>query len=215
MDNSSYFYGQLSANLPKLHCWGGEYNYGGFGQWLLDKLHEFLKESGLSRGGKVFMETGAGLSTMLFLCCNPKTVMTLTLEDQDFIDRLMGSVKEFGLPSERLELHVGRSEQLLPKIVLDKEPFVDFFLIDGGHGWPTVFVDFCYAYCVTKQYGYIVLDDTQLYSVKVLADFLKEQPGFEVVLDLGKTIIFRKMYIDRYLPDFGGQPYIKRHSDLE
>lgn len=99
MDNSSYFYGQLSANLPKLHCWGGEYNYGGFGQWLLDKLHEFLKESGLSRGGKVFMETGAGLSTMLFLCCNPKTVMTLTLEDQDFIDRLMGSVKEFGLPS--------------------------------------------------------------------------------------------------------------------
>jgi hypothetical protein len=212
MNNSSILYEQLSANLPKLHCWEGEYNHGGFDLGLMDKLHSFLQDAELSNGGKVFMETGAGLSTLLFLCCNPKSVVTCTLEDSEFINRLMSSVKDFNLPYELLALHIGHSEKLLPKIVLDGDPYVDFFLIDGGHGWPTVFVDFCYAYYSTKQYGYIVLDDTQLYSVGALSAFLKEQPGLEVALDLGKTIIFKKIYIDRHLPDFGGQPYIKRQS---
>ena len=145
---------------------------------------------------------------MLFLCCNPRYVITCTLEGQHFIDRLIKSIKDFKLPYEFFNLHIGQSESLLPKIVLDKDPFVDFFLIDGGHGWPTVFVDFCYAYYATKQNGFIALDDTQLLSVSTLASFLMEQPGFEIALNLDKTIIFKKLYADRYLPDFGGQPYI-------
>jgi hypothetical protein len=31
---------------------------------------------------------------------------------------------------------------------------------------------------------------------------------YEVALDMGKVVVFRKTALQRELPDFGGQPYI-------
>lgn len=210
--NARDTYSKLAADLPKLHCWEGVFSHGGFDKWLLDNLFEFLESTDLASGGKTFLETGAGNSTLLFLSLSPEKVVTCTLEDDKFVQRLHTAARSIGAPTDPLDLHIGRSEVLLPALVLNHEPFVDFALIDGGHGWPTVFVDFCYAAYATRQNGYIVLDDTQLYSVAQLFAFLKEQPGWEISLDLGKTVIFRKLYADRFLPDFGGQPFIQSRS---
>lgn len=195
-----------------LHHWDGVPTYGGLDEWMIGKLRDFLCQAGLTSGGKTFLETGAGLSTLLFLCCNPKAVISCTLEDPPFLERLNASIARMGLSQNVLNMHVGRSELLLPKLILDQAPFVDFALIDGGHGWPTVFVDFCYINYATRQYGYIAIDDTQLYSVSQLTSFLKEQPGWRVTLDLNKVIIFQKLYDDRLLKDFGAQPFILMNS---
>jgi hypothetical protein len=58
-----------------------------------------------------------------------------------------------------------------------------------------------------------MIDDTQLHSVNVLVLLLKEQWGYEVPLDPGKFIVFRKTTDIRELPDFGGQPNIVRRSE--
>lgn len=205
-------FARLYDDPPKLHNWNRSLNLGGFNQWMLERLFAFLENAGLAEGGASFVETGAGLSTLMFLCTNPKEVVTCTVEDEAFFGRLAEAAASIQVSMKPSAMHVGRSEVLLPELVLDRDPFSDFALIDGGHGWPTVFVDFCYVAYATRQHGFVALDDTQLYSVAQLAEFLKEQPGWEVALDLGKVIIFRKLYEDRLLPDFGGQPFIKKRS---
>jgi len=51
------------------------------------------------------------------------------------------------------------------------DPFLDFALIDGCHGWPTCLVDLEYANTMLKAGGYLLIDDTQLHSVKEMAGF--------------------------------------------
>ena len=41
---------------------------------------------------------------------------------------------------------------------------------------------------------------------------LRAQPGWEVVDEPGRMVVFRKTYAQRMLPDFGGQPYILERS---
>jgi len=207
-------FSKLIELYPKLHCWAGEWSHGGFDRHMLGELFAFLEGVGLTSPGKRFLETGAGLSTLLFLCTQPASVNTICVEEPDFFKRLHESRSRLSLPAEPLIIDVGSSETILPRVVLDQEAFLDFCLIDGGHGWPTVFVDFCYAAYALKQHGYLAIDDTQLYSVKQLVDFLSEQPGWKKVRDWGKLVIFQKQYVDRLLPDFGGQPYVLRQSGL-
>ena len=45
-------------------------------------------------------------------------------------------------------------------------------LIDGGHGWPTVFVDFCYMNAMLFRNGILIIDDVQLHSIKELGKLL-------------------------------------------
>jgi hypothetical protein len=86
-------------------------------------------------------------------------------------------------------------------------------LIDGGHGWPTVFVDFCYLNVMLRPSGVLVLDDLQLHSVAELARMLTLQPGWELAMEVGdKTVAFRKTQDADYLPDHAGQPYIRLRS---
>jgi hypothetical protein len=200
--------------FPYLHCWDGKNSHGGIDRWMLTELFKFLEGAGLAQPGKRYLETGAGLSTLLFLCTQPASINTICLEQPDFFDRLDKARRQLSLPAEPLIIDVGFSEVILPRIVLGKEAFCDFCLIDGGHGWPTVFVDFCYAAYAMKQYGYLAIDDTHLYSVQQLVALLSEQPGWIKVQDLGKLVIFQKQYVDRVLPDFGGQPYIGKMSRI-
>ena len=98
-------------------------------------------------------------------------------------------------------------------MVRDNRRF-DFALIDGAHGWPLVFVDFCYINAMLGAGALLMLDDIQLHSVKELSNLLHEQPGFSLVADLGKSLIFEKTTDDAYLPEWNQQPYIVRMSQV-
>jgi GT2 family glycosyltransferase len=212
-DRTASRWSRLAEAMPRLHCWEGEWVAGGFDRPLLLAWMDLLRREGLDRPGCRFLETGAGLSTLCFLGTEPAEVVSVLGPDEALADRIRAESIALDLPLGSLRLEVGFSELLLPGIVLDREPFADLALIDGGHGWPTVFVDFFYASYAVRQHGLIAIDDRQLHSVRELVEMLRVQPGFEVVAEPGRMVVFRKTYVQRMLPDFGGQPYILERSN--
>jgi len=210
---------EFAEDIPKLHNWGGEWNAGGFWSGALQKLFTLTKEQA-SDGARV-IETGAGASTIAFLLAGARQVTTVAHEP-DLFDRIMSFCDDKGVPTGVLQCEIGRSEIRLPQLAAKMEAAgdtVDLALIDGGHGWPTVFVDFCYMNAMLRRDGLMIVDDVQLHSVKELARLLSDHPHFELVGQLAseKTLIFRKLVDHRFLNDFGSQPYImaRTRSDAE
>jgi len=203
---------RLLERMPRLHCWNGEWVHGGFDRAFLVRWLDLLRREGLDRPGRRFLETGSGLSTLAFLATDPAEVVTIVGPDEPLAERIRAEAAALDLPAGALRLETGFSELRLPRIVLDRAPFVDLALIDGGHGWPTVFVDFFHASYALRQHGLLAVDDRQLHSVRELVEMLRVQPGWEVVDEPGRMVVFRKTYAQRMLPDFGGQPYILERS---
>ncbi|MBP7149410.1 MAG: class I SAM-dependent methyltransferase [Acidobacteria bacterium] len=199
--------------IPLLHTWdnGASWNTGGFGADHLRAFHDCLLELG---PGATVMETGAGNSTLTFLLAGAGRVISIG-NDHGVYDRIRGYCREHGIDDARLETHVGRSEVLLPALALEMvahDGWIDFAMLDGGHGWPTCFVDFCYMNSVLRRGGAIVVDDIQLHSVKELARFMVHDRRFRLRTNLGKTLVFSKTTDERFLPDFSGQPYVMLKS---
>lgn len=202
------------SKLPLLHSWddGKTWNSGGFERQHLEKLHNFLKNNLPS--SPVMIETGAGNSTITFLFLAPRRLVSIAPEDQLF-RRIRSYCEADRIPINPLEAHVDGSEWILPKMaaeIRNQAPIFDFALIDGCHNWPMVFVDFCYINQMLKAGGYLMIDDVQLHSVKELARMLFEQPGFELALDMGKSLIFRKTSNEK-MGDWAYIPYIVRKTN--
>lgn len=202
------------ADIPNLHTWdGGEtWNSGGFFEPDLSALIRLVRDCG---PGAEVVETGAGNSTVSFLLAGAGRVQAIC-PDQDLFDRIAAYCDAQGIDRSGLTPIVGWSEDVLPKLADRMEAEgrrADLVLIDGGHGWPTVFVDFCYMFRILRPGGYLVIDDIQIHGIKELARMLVEDPRVERVETLRKTLIFRKTADVRYLPDWYDQPYIFRRTD--
>jgi predicted O-methyltransferase YrrM len=206
---------QFLADLPHLHSWDGgkTWNTGGFGPKEISVLFDIVKNR--VGGGARVLETGAGLSTVLFLCAGAVKV-TSVAPDAALFERIEMFCGTKDYDYSRLEKIIAFSEDALPLVAdaADKQNLkFDVTLIDGGHGWPTVFVDFCYSFRCLRKGGFLIIDDIQIYSVKELARMLMEDQNFRLVERLQKTLVFEKTSDRRYLPDFGGQPYVKRKME--
>ncbi len=206
---------QFLAAPPLLHSWDGgkTWNTGGFSRRELEVLIDLVVHE-IGPGARV-METGAGCSTVAFLLAGAIQVVAIA-PDQALFDRILSYCKDNSISSAPLTVKVGLSEDCLPAIAAQMEEngiFNDLVLIDGGHGWPTVFVDFCYSFRSIRKNGFIIIDDIQLYSVKELARFLSLDPNVKLIKSLPKTLIFQKISDRKYLPDFGGQPYIIKKTE--
>ena len=91
----------------------------------------------------IFLETGAGNTTITLLYCRPSRLITIA-PDAELYYRMRGFCEEQGIDLGLLEFHVEGSQWILPQLALDnrrREPYLDFALIDASHGWPTAFVD--------------------------------------------------------------------------
>jgi hypothetical protein len=200
------------SDIPNLHTWdeGKTWNTGGFDRWAFELVRKLIAEHLPPRPR--FIETGAGNSTIFFLLHDPASVVSIA-PDAALFARIRAYCSKHGISDDPLENHIDGSQWALPKIATGSAPAYDFALLDGHHGWPMVFVDFFYLNYLIKPGGFIMIDDTQLYSVNELVLLLKEQWGYEVALDPGKFIVFRKTTDKRELPDFGGQPYIVRRNE--
>lgn len=83
-------------------------------------------------------------------------------------DRITDFCEINGINRAPLEFFVDRSETRLPLFLAERTK-LDLALIDGCHGWPSVFVDFCYLNAMLKKDGLMIVDDVQLHSVGELA----------------------------------------------
>ena len=202
----------LIANPPSLHYWDSKMNHGGFASNELTELYENL----LCKlpPDLHIIETGAGNTSLLFMCLAPLKLFSIIKEQSEGLQqRILDYIRDNNFPRRNFELINEHSETALPKIA-DSGFRADLALIDGGHGWPTVFVDFCYINMMLKKDAYLIIDDNQLYSVRQLSQLLKYQPGWEVTYSSsnGKLIIFQKKTDEKFLPDFYEQPYIINSS---
>ena len=159
-------------------------------------------------GGSHTLETGAGLSTALFAAkgCSHTCVVPFATE----IERISAWCEEAGVPTAAIDFRQGRSEDILPQ--LDPSP-LDLVLIDGGHGFPSPFIDWYYAGRRLREGGTLVIDDTQIWTGKVLKDFLGEQPGWELVRSLPmRAAVFARTGDAGELDEWVQQPYVVRRS---
>jgi predicted O-methyltransferase YrrM len=200
----------LEADPPRLHHWGEEWSTGGLNGEQLRFLHEVAsRQLGVPRPRIV--ETGAGNSTIVFLMAKAQRVLTFALEPE-LETRIRGYCETNGVDAQSLEFIVGRSELTLPLAAMNNVGHFDMALIDGGHGWPTVFIDFCFLNLMLRRGGVLLVDDIQLHSVREVARLTDEQPQFERIKNVGKLYAWRKITDDNFLPDFGGQPYVVRKN---
>ena len=201
---------------PELHTWdnGLSWNTGGFSGEMLRSLYSIV---GTTYGaGSRILETGAGNSTIALMLTNPSELVSIA-PDQELFGRIRTYCGRNTIPLETWSPINNISEIALPMLAMQRwesNSWFDVALIDGGHGWPTVFVDFCYSLSILRMGGILIIDDVQLYSIKELVRFLKEDGKFAMIASWGggKTLVFEKKFSRRFLDDFGAQPYIIRRS---
>ena len=165
---------EFLSDLPLLHNWGGILDGGGFQRDHLEPLYEFLRKELPDK--PVLLETGAGNSTITMLLLEPARLLSIAPEAALF-DRIREFCQSHGISDAALETYIDGSQWVLPRLAADNresEPFVDFALIDGCHGWPTAFVDLEYINSMLRQGGLLMIDDVQLHAEKEIARLLAE-----------------------------------------
>lgn len=206
---------QYLQDLPRLHSWDGgrTWDPGGFWPEQLRPLEAFLRDS-LPEEAHT-LETGAGNTTITALFLRPARHVAIC-PDAALFRRITDYCDAHGISRSALEAVVDVSEWQLPRLAAatrDGGPSLDLGIIDGGHNFPQLFIDFFYINFMLREGGLLLVDDLQLHPCKELARLLAEEPGFEVVLDLGKSLLFRKRTSARDLGDWGDSPYVARASD--
>lgn len=187
---------------PALHGAPERLWLGGCEDLVRPMLHLISAEVG--RNDLRVIETGAGLSTLALLSMGWQ--VTSVSPDQALGPRIETYAERTAIGREGWEHIVRRSELALP-LLMDRS--YDVALMDGGRGWPTVFVDFCYLNAILRKGGLLLIDDAQLHSVRELVELLRAQPGYRLVRDRTKLRAFAKETDERYLPGLDGEPYLQ------
>ncbi len=192
----------LLADPPKIHAHEGKIVLWGLPTPVLEFLDRNVSQSSRT------LETGAGLSTILFaLKASTHTCVTPSPEE---VTRIRNYCKEKNIPDKSVDFHLGFSTNVLPKLAAIE---LDLALIDGGHGFPTVFMDWYYISSWLKIGGLLIIDDLQIWTGGILKEFVNAEREWELIeIFENKTAVFVKK--EEYLPwkDFGGQPYVIQQS---
>jgi predicted O-methyltransferase YrrM len=139
--------------------------------------------------GMKSLETGSGVSTLVFALS--QTWHTAVTPEADEARALQQYAKAAGIAMSRVTFAVAPSEQFLPTCDLSD---LDVVLLDGKHAFPWPAIDWFYAADRLKSGGLMILDDTQLNSVRVVSDFMDADPHWRFEGNLcGRTSIYRKI----------------------
>lgn len=153
------------------------------------------------------LETGAGLSTIVFALnmCDHTTVVP----DQTQVERIVQWCTHHGIDTGRINFIVDRSEDVLPQLTDDA---LDAVLIDGGHGFPTPFIDWYYSGQRVRAGGVVIVDDTHLWTGRVLKGYLDADASWTLIgKEAMQYAVFRRDG-QQHLGDWTDQPYVLRRS---
>jgi hypothetical protein len=157
------------------------------------------------------LETGCGLSTVAFALKGSRhTVIAPAPSEFEIIKKYC---LDRGIQTSQIDFIAGPSQIVLPAL---ESPSLDLVLIDGGHGFPTPFVDWFYTAGRLKNGGLLIVDDVWLWSCQILCDFLNEQPQWECIQEFGeRTTIFRKLEDGSEWLEWTDQPLSARGGKLK
>ncbi|MBF0483058.1 MAG: class I SAM-dependent methyltransferase, partial [Desulfovibrionaceae bacterium] len=142
----------LAAGEPV--CWGIAKEAGLF-------LYDAIKP------GWRTLETGAGLSTLVFALARARHIAVTPNPGEVTAIKNYAAAKGIGLGSVRFV--VAKSEEYLPRA---KPTPLDCVLIDGKHAFPWPMLDWFYTAGRLRKGGLLALDDLALPAVDVLRRFL-------------------------------------------
>ena len=113
------------------------------------------------------LETGAGYTTcvMAQYC---KSVITISPLDKEHM-RIKSWLVENGFSHENIKFIHDLPQKYLPFL---KNIHVDLLLIDGGHAFPYPIIDWYYGSMFFIFFGYLLVDNIEINSVRILYDFL-------------------------------------------
>lgn len=187
-----YLREKIKSSPPAFHYWDEKPQTGGFSEdhflFLEDKILAWNKEKNIQNPRMV--ETGAGLSTLLFLSIG-LNVVSFSLPD--VLDR----ISEF-LEDKKTEIHwepiSGFGEYSVPIYFQNRPQRHDFALIDGNHAIPSVFSDFIHLAGNLNKSGLIFIDDTQLPGPGGLCRFIEKFPDrWRFVEKMNKLSCYEKL----------------------
>ena len=200
------------SKMPALHQWASGWNQGGFDRGSLEKIRSLVNSLPRAR----VIETGSGNSTLTFLFTNAERVVSICPE-KPLHNRIKEFAKTNGIGIDRLESVEGWSETILPPMAASPGNTFNFALIDGGHGWPTVFIDFFYLNQMLEKGGILLIDDVNIYSIRELAKLLALQASHLKLMGSvqpnGKCLIFEKITDKQRLPDWSELPYVMARNE--
>lgn len=158
--------------------------------------------------GSHTLETGSGVSTALLALKGARHDCVVPFVEES--DRLLAWGEREGVSFEAVTFHLGFSDQVLP--AMEPEP-LDVVVVDGGHGFPMPFLDWWYAGRRVRPGGLVVVDDTHLWTGRVLAGFLAAQDDWERVLRLPmRSAAFRRTGTPARADEWVDQPYVRARS---
>lgn len=152
------------------------------------------------------LETGCGMSTVVFALKGSRHTVIAPAPSEFEITKLY--CRERGIPTSQINFIAEPSQTVLP--ALEPGP-LDLILIDGGHGFPTPYIDWFFTAGKLKKGGLLIVDDVGLWSCQILRDFLIEQPHWEFVTEYEeRTTVFRKKEDGSEWLEWTQQPRVAR-----
>jgi hypothetical protein len=184
---------------PHFHRHVPAAGYWGLGEDMLRFLDGHL------RPGMRTIETGAGVSTVLFALKGAGH--TCVVPDPQQVAAIRAYCEQRGISLEQVEFIVAPSEDALPRI----SGSFDLALIDGAHGFPLPFLDWFYLARALKRGGLVVVDDLYIWTCAALAAFLESEPGWRLVAETWRAAVFEKC-AERVYNEWSFQGYVRRRS---
>ena len=188
---------------PKFHMDGGEPVSYGLGRAPLSYIAEKVK------GDLNTLETGAGISTVLFALLGANHVCITPNKGE--VGRIVAYCGQRQIPVLKINFVIEKSEYALPKL---EASGLDLVLIDGRHAFPTPFIDWYYTAEKLKLGGLMVVDDTQLWTGKILKKFMLSEPEWQLDKIFSNTCCFIKIKEGSHLKWWGLQPFVRKRSSL-
>ena len=191
----------LLAAPPKLHKYQGQL----ISDWRIDDP-TCRKLGGLLKPEMETLETGAGLSTIIFAASGCKH--TCVMPDRGLADRIQDYCREAGIDASNIRFIVSKSCDAIHQL----QPLgYDLALIDGCHGFPSIFVDFYYASKALKIGGVLILDDMHIYTCHLTALFMQSDAGWKTDLVTDRFVVGIKLS-DTIDGEWVNQPFVVARS---
>lgn len=130
------------------------------------------------------METGTGRTTLL-LSHLARRHTCFTMDCGGSLNAVRGSPL---LRRDVVEFVEGPTQTTLPRYAFDGP--LDLALLDGPHGFPFVQMEYWCVYPHLAKGGLLLVDDIHIPSVRMLFDFLRDEPMFRLRSVVEKTAIF-------------------------
>jgi hypothetical protein len=174
--------------------------------WAID-LHMALYLADCVKPTWTTLETGCGLTTVAL--ASLAACHYCIVPSHDEVQRIRKYCDSKNISLNTVHFITDRSEAALPK--LDRYGF-DLCIIDGRHAFPSPFVDFYYMAERLRVGGLLVVDDTCLWTGRILSQFLNSEKEWSKTKQFHNTVVFQKRTQGTNEKEWNAQPFMTSRS---